>query len=84
MFVNLELHSLNDIIFSKIIKHVIVKAKQTYIERLFFNLTLYLWVNRSCYEGTPRRCCSITLDETALWVDVCASSAYYWSVPNDS
>jgi hypothetical protein len=36
MFVNLKLHSLNDIIFKKIIKHVVVKTKQTYIERSFF------------------------------------------------
>jgi hypothetical protein len=37
MFVNLKLHSLNDIIFSNIIKHAIVKEKQTYIERLSFH-----------------------------------------------
>jgi hypothetical protein len=37
MFVDLKLHSLNDIIFSKIIKDVIVKAKQTYIEKSSFH-----------------------------------------------
>jgi hypothetical protein len=37
MFVNLKLRSLNDIIFSKIIKYVVVKAKQTYIERSSFH-----------------------------------------------
>jgi hypothetical protein len=36
MFVNLKLHLLNEIIFSKIIKHVVMKAKQTYIQRLSF------------------------------------------------
>jgi hypothetical protein len=37
MFVNLKFHSLNEIIFSKIIKHAIVKAKQTYIEMSSFH-----------------------------------------------
>ena len=34
MFVNMKLYLLNDTIFSKIIKHVVMKEKQTYIERL--------------------------------------------------
>jgi len=37
MFVNLKLHSLNDIIFKTIIKHVVMKTKQTYIERLSYH-----------------------------------------------
>ena len=37
MFVNLKLHSLNKTIFKKIIKHVVVKAIQTYIERSSFH-----------------------------------------------
>jgi hypothetical protein len=39
--------------FKKIIKHVIVKEKQTYIEMSSFHWASYLWVNRSRYEGTP-------------------------------
>ena len=37
MLVNLKLHSLNGIIFSKNIKYIIVKAEQTYIERSFYH-----------------------------------------------
>jgi hypothetical protein len=53
MLVNLKFHLLNKIIFSKIIKHVIVKAKQTYIERSSFHWASYLQVNGSRCEGTP-------------------------------
>jgi len=54
MFVNLKLNKFNEILFfKKIIKHVVVKAKQTYIERLSFHWTSYLRVNESRYEGTP-------------------------------
>jgi len=38
--------------FYGIIKNVIVKIKQTYIERSFFYWVSYLWVNGSHYEGT--------------------------------
>ena len=53
MFVNLKLHLLNEITFLKIIKHVVMKAKQTYIQRLSFHWTSYLRVNESHCEGTP-------------------------------
>jgi hypothetical protein len=53
MFVNLKFHLLNEIIFSKIIKHVIVKAKQTYIEMSSFHWASYLHVNGSRCERTP-------------------------------
>jgi len=84
MFVNLKLYSLNDIIFLKIIKHVIVKAKQTYIKMSSFHWASYLRVNESRCEGTPPRYYYIALDEPASWVDVCALGACYWLTPNDS
>ena len=37
MFVNLKLHLLNKIILKNIIRHVVVKAKQTYIEKSSFH-----------------------------------------------
>jgi len=83
MFINLKLHLLNEIIFSKIIKHVVVKTKQTYIERSSFHYVLYLQVNGSRYKRTSLRCCGIALDKPASWVNVCASSACSWSTPND-
>jgi hypothetical protein len=82
MFVNLKLHLLNDIIFSKFIKHVIVKAKQTYIKKTPLSLVLASkWI--SVWKDPPRHY-SIALNEPASVVHVCALGACYWSAPNDS
>ena len=41
------------LVFFKIIKHLIVKVKHTYIKKSSIHWALYLWVNGFCYEGIP-------------------------------
>jgi hypothetical protein len=81
MFVNLKIDKINEIlVVHKLLNTNKLKAKKTYIERLSFQCTSYLWVNGSCYEGTLPLRCGTTLEEAVSWVDVGASS---WLASND-
>jgi len=75
IFVNLKIDKINEIlVVHKLLNTNQLKAKQTYIERLFFQCASYLWVNWSRYEGTPPLCSGTALEEVVSWVDTGASS----------
>ena len=85
MFVNLKLDKFNEILFfSKIIKHVIVKAKQLPL-KYCFSIAPHtcMWMDLTVKEPSPLYC-SIALAEAVSWVNACASDASSWLAPNDS
>jgi hypothetical protein len=66
MFVNQKIDKINEIlVVHKLLNTNKLKAKQTYIERLSFQYTSYLWVNGSFCKGTPPLRCGTTLEEAA-------------------
>ena len=66
MFVNLQIDKFNEILFvHKLLNVNQLKAKQTYIEMLYFHCDLYLRVNESRCERTPPLCCGTALEEAA-------------------
>ena len=75
IFLNLKIDKINEIlVVHKLLHTNKLKAKQTYIERLPFQCTSYLQVNRSHYEGTLPLRYGTTLEEAASWFDESAFS----------